>query len=75
MASNTKIRVGLQSVRELEIEVEDADKVVNDVNDAIAAEHAIIWIVDTKETRHGIVAAKLAFIQVDKEESKTVGFG
>jgi len=75
VSSKVRIRIGLQSVREIEVEVEDADAVVAAVKAAMTGDDLIAWITDTKETRHGIAVDKLAFIQVDAEEEKMVGFG
>lgn len=75
MSQKITLRVGLQSVREIELEVEDADVVIAAIHDAMTSDDPIAWITDTKDTRHGIAVDKLAFIQIDAEESKMVGFG
>ena len=75
MSTKVRMRIGLQSVREIEVEVEDADAVVTAIKTAMSDGDPVAWIMDTKETRHGIVVDKLAFIQVDAEEEKMVGFG
>ena len=69
------VRIGLEAVRELELEVEDAEAVIKTVTDAMSSEDPIAWITDAKGTRHGIAVHKLAFIGVDRPEAKTVGFG
>ena len=69
------MRIGLQSVREIDLEVEDADEVIATITAAMTAEDPFAWVTDTKDTRHGIAVDKVAFIQVDAEESKMVGFG
>lgn len=69
------MRIGLQSVREIELEVEDAEAVIEAIKDAMTKDDPVAWITDTKETRHGLAVDKLAFIQVDAEEEKMVGFG
>ncbi len=75
MAKTVTMRIGLQSVREIELEVDDADDVIAAISTAMTAEDPLAWVTDTKETRHGIAVDKLAFIQVDAEEPKMVGFG
>ena len=75
MANTVTMRIGLQSVREIDLEVEDADEVIATITAAMTAEDPLAWVTDTKDTRHGIAVDKVAFIQVDAEESKMVGFG
>ncbi len=41
----------------------------------MSADNPIAWVTDTKDTRHGIVVDKLAFLQIDAQEAKMVGFG
>jgi len=75
LSHKVTMRIGLQSVREIELEVEDADVVIAALHDAMTSDDPVAWITDTKETRHGIAVDKLAFIQIDAEEDKMVGFG
>lgn len=75
MSTKQRMRIGLQSVRELEIEVDDAEAVIEAINAAMAGGDPVAWITDTKGTRHGLAVEKVAFIQIDAEEEKMVGFG
>jgi len=75
LSKKVTMRIGLQSVREIELEVEDAEAVIEAIKDAMTKDDPVAWITDTKETRHGLAVDKLAFIQVDAEEEKMVGFG
>ena len=75
MSRKITIRIALQSVREIELEIEDAQVVIDAIHDAMTNEDPVAWVVDTNETRHGIVVDKLAFMQIDAEEDKMVGFG
>lgn len=75
MANKVTVRIGLQSVREIELEVPDADGVVAAITEAMTSDDPIAWITDTKNTRHGLAVDKLAFIQIDAAETKMVGFG
>ncbi|NND01252.1 MAG: DUF3107 family protein [Acidimicrobiia bacterium] len=72
---NVTVRIGLQSVRELELEVADAQAVIDAVKSAMSSDDPVAWITDAKGTRHGIAVDKLGFIGVEGDESKTVGFG
>ena len=75
MANKVTMRIGLQSVREIELEVADAEDVIAAITAAVTAEDPLAWVTDTNDTRHGIAVDKLAFVQIDAEESKMVGFG
>jgi len=75
LANKVTMRIGLQSVREIELEVDDADDVIAALTAAMTAEDPLAWVTDTKHTRHGIAVDKLAFVQVDAAEPKMVGFG
>ena len=75
MSTKQRMRIGLQSVREIEVEVDDAEAVIEAITAAMTSDDPMAWITDTNDTRHGLAVDKLAFIQVDAEEEKMVGFG
>ena len=76
MTDQSKIRVGIISARELELEVDDVDRVSSDVETAVSDGEALVWITDSRGHRYGIVTAKIAFLQVEKAETRPgVGFG
>lgn len=73
MSDTIKVRIGVQSARELELEVVDGDAVVKQLEDA---KDWMVWIEDAKGRRHGVVVEKVAFVEVDSAGGKTgVGFG
>lgn len=75
MAESVKVRIAVQSARELEIDVEDGDATVAAVEEALADGAGLVWITDARGNRHGIVTAKLAFVEVQTEDSGLgVGF-
>lgn len=76
MPDTTKIRIAQQMARELEFEVDDADAVVGSIEKAMAAGDDLIWIADSKGTRHGLAVDKIAFIEVESGyNGGGVGFG
>ena len=75
LSTKQRMRIGLQSVREIEVEVDDAEQVIEVIQAAMTNGDSVAWITDTKDTRHGLAVDKLAFIQIDAEEEKMVGFG
>jgi hypothetical protein len=76
MPDTTKIRIAQQMARELEFDVDDVDVAIGAIEKAIAAEDDLVWIVDSRGTRHGIAVDKIAFIEVESgENGGGVGFG
>lgn len=75
MSDTVKLRVGLTSARELEFEVGDATKVAADIEEAIREGNTIVWVEDSRGHRYGMVAAKLAFIEIEAAQARSgVGF-
>ena len=73
--AGTKVRIGVQSARELELEVEDGVAVAEQLEAALEAGGGISWIVDSRGDRHGIAIGKLAFVQVEGgADRRGVGF-
>ena len=68
-----KIRIGVQSARELELEVEDGDAVVKQLE---GAKDWMAWIIDVKGRRYGVVVEKVVFIELESDGGRQgVGFG
>ena len=74
MSNSGKMRIGVEGARELEIEVEDLDAVAAELEASVGSD-SIVWITDSKGDRHGIVSARLAFIEVESTSDRAVGFG
>lgn len=73
MSDTVKVRIGLQSARELELDVADGDAVVEQLD---GATEWIVWVEDVKGRRHGLVVDKIAFVEVDlRPPGPGVGFG
>ena len=76
MADATKVRIAVQSSRELEFEVDDPEEMRKALEAGMSAGDEVVWITDAKGNRHGIRVAKLAFVEIeDKNREKGVGFG
>lgn len=73
MSNGGKMRIGIEGARELEIEVDDLDKAAQDLETGLT-ETPIVWITDSKGDRHGIVSARLAFVEVEEASDRSVGF-
>ncbi len=75
MADTVKVRIGLQSVRELELEVEDGTAIADELQTAVNNGASLVWVTDAKGNRHGIAVSKLAFVEVEGDENRPgVGF-
>ncbi len=76
-ASNTetvKVRFGMEGTRELEIEVEPGHNIASEFETALADGVKVLWVDDTRGHRHGIVIAKVAFVEIESARRRDVGF-
>lgn len=75
MADTVKVRIAMQSVRELELEVEDGDAVAAQIVEAVEAGDGLVWIEDAKGNRHGLASDKLAFVEIEGvADRRGIGF-
>jgi hypothetical protein len=73
MGNGGKMRIGVEGAREIELEVDDFDDAVALLEKGLADE-SMVWLTDTKGDRHGIVATRLAFVEVESSKNRSVGF-
>ena len=72
-----EVRIGVtQTPREIEIEVSDTDrdKVVNDIETALAKGEGVLWLTDRRGRTVGVPSAKVAYIEISPTEDRRVGF-
>ncbi|HEX3460669.1 MAG TPA: DUF3107 domain-containing protein [Acidimicrobiales bacterium] len=74
------VRIGIvQSIKELDVELPDdadRDKVLAQIEGALAKEGSMLWLTDRKGRRVGVPASKVAYVEVDGPTSdRRVGFG
>jgi Protein of unknown function (DUF3107) len=74
------VRIGIvQSMKELDIELPDdadRDKVLADIEAALAEDGTILWLTDRKGRQVGVPVAKVAYVELDPPSSdRRVGFG
>ncbi len=75
MSETTKLRVGVQSARELELEVDEPEAVKKALEAAMASGDPVVWLTDTRGHQFGIVVDKLVFVEVEYAKGKPgVGF-
>ncbi|HHC09176.1 MAG TPA: DUF3107 family protein [Actinobacteria bacterium] len=70
-----RIRFGMTSAREVELEVEESEDVAAAFDLAMAEGAKVLWVADTRGHRHGIVLDKVAFVEVEPTRPREVGFG
>lgn len=73
MSNGGKLRVGIDGARELEIEVDDVDDAVATLEKGIAGA-SLVWLTDSHGDRHGVVAGRIAFVEVARVGDRAVGF-
>ena len=74
ITETTKVRFGMSSTRELEIEVEPGHDIATEFETGVAKGTHVLWIRDTRGHRHGIVLEKVAFIEIESAKRRDVGF-
>lgn len=74
MSDVYKVRVGVAAARELELEVEETQVVIDAFEQAIAKDEPVLWITDSRGHRFGIAVDSIAFVEFDKPSDRGVGF-
>jgi len=74
------VRVGVtQTPKEIHVELPDGadqDKLIADVEKALAEDAGVLWFTDRKGRRVGIPAGKVAYVEIGSpSEDRRVGFG
>lgn len=67
------VRIGiLNSAREIDAEVDDDKAFIKSVEDALAKDGALVWV-ESHGDRVGVVAANIAYVQIEGEKERIVG--
>lgn len=70
-----KARIGVaDSSKVVEIEVEDAADLRSQVEEALDAGQNMVWFTDVKGRTVGVPTQRVAFVEIDSEEDRRVGF-
>lgn len=72
-----EVRIGVtQTPREIEIEVADSDrdKIVKEIEAALADDDKVLWLTDRRGRTIGVPSAKVAYIEISPNEERRVGF-
>jgi hypothetical protein len=72
----TRVKIGLSYVpREIDVDVDDAEGFITEFDRAMAEGTKVWWVTDREGHRHGIVVDKVAYVDVEPEKDRKVGFG
>jgi hypothetical protein len=75
-ATTARVKIGLISVtREIDVEVEDADAFIADFEETMRGDDRVWWITEPDGRRRGLILDKVAYVDVEPQRSRTVGFG
>ncbi|MEA3075655.1 MAG: hypothetical protein QOF60_563 [Actinomycetota bacterium] len=72
-----EVRIGVtHTPKEIEIELTEADRdrIVKDVETALASDDGVLWLTDRKGRTVGVPASKVAYVEISPTEDRRVGF-
>lgn len=71
-----RVRIGLaETSHDVEVEVEDVDAFIGEVESALDGGRSMIWVDDPDGHKYGIAVSRIAFIHLEGEKERIVGFG
>jgi len=74
--NKTRVKIGITyAPREIDIDVIDGDAFMKEFDAVVTGGDKVWWISDQDGHRHGIVVDKIAYVDVETERERTVGFG
>lgn len=68
------VRIGLESTRELELAVDDAEAFATAYEKAVKGKDQVLWVTDINGHRFGVTVASVAFVEIVKPKDRGVGF-
>ncbi|HSG79904.1 MAG TPA: DUF3107 family protein [Acidimicrobiia bacterium] len=78
MSETTSIRVKfglMNAARDLDLEVEDVDVLLEDLASALAGDQKLLWVTEKGGHRYGLAVDKIVYVDVEPEEAKKgIGF-
>lgn len=72
-----EVRIGvIDSPKELILELDDNPKdLVDKINAASGETASLLWLTDSKGKQIAVSVAKIAYLEIEPERNRTVGFG
>ena len=69
-----RMRIGIKQAKELDLDVEDSQAVIDAYDKAVEDGDRMLWITAKDGHRHGVVTELIAYLEVEPDELKQVGF-
>jgi hypothetical protein len=71
-----RVKFGMaDTVREVDVEVEDGEALIADVERAIADGDRLLWVTTDEGRRYGLVVERIVFVDVEPQKRRTgIGF-
>ena len=69
-----RVRIGIRQAKELDLDVEDSQAVLDAYDKAVADGDHMLWVEEKDGQRHGVVTELIAYLEVEPEAVKQVGF-
>ena len=71
-----RVRIGMaETNHDVEVEVEDAESFMAEIESALDGGKSMIWVDDPDGHKYGIAVARIAFVHLEGEKERIVGFG
>lgn len=71
-----KVKIGIaESNRVVELEVDDVASFESMLEGEFGSGPGLIWFEDTKDRRIGVPKDRIAFVEIDTDRDRPVGFG
>lgn len=73
---STRVKIGMTNApREIDIEVSDADAFKTEFEAAVSGGQKLWWVTDQQGNRHGLLVERIAYVEVEPERDRMIGFG
>ncbi len=73
---STRVKIGMTNApREIDVEVADAAPSMDELEAAMTGGRKLWWVTDELGHRHGLVVERIAYVEVEPERDRTIGFG
>lgn len=70
-----RVRIGLaETNHDVEVEVEDHEAFMQQVEAALDGEKSVLWLDDPDGHRYGVAVSRIAYVHLEGERERIVGF-
>ena len=69
-----RVRIGLADTgADVDIDVDDVDAFVTELEGAIESGASLLWVEDSEHGRYAIAVARIAYVHIEGEQTRSVG--